>query len=63
MQVQWASLSSDGRLGQNDLFLMNVSVCLHVYMYITCMSGAYRGLKGVSYPLELELQVVLSHSL
>lgn len=41
---------------------MSMGVCLRVYMYITCMSGAYRGPKGVSNPPELELQVVLSHS-
>lgn len=38
-----------------------MSVCLHVYMYTTFMSGAHIRQKRVSNPLELELWMVINH--
>lgn len=43
------------------LFLCLWMICLRLFMYSTCMSGAYEGHKGGSYPKEQELYVMVSH--
>lgn len=39
---------------------MYVGVYLYIYLWTTCVSGAYRGQKKVSNPLELEIQIDVS---
>jgi hypothetical protein len=38
-------------------------VCMYVCMYIMCISGAHRGQKMALIPLELELQMPVSHQI
>lgn len=35
--------------------------CLHICMYTTSIPGTYGGHKRVSHPLEMELQLIVSH--
>jgi hypothetical protein len=47
-----------------NVFIISFHVCgvsLNACLYSTCVSSAYRGLKGVLDALELELQTVMSH--
>ena len=41
-------------------YFMGLSVCLHVYLYITCMYCLQKQ-KRVSDALKLEIQTVVSH--
>lgn len=44
----------------SSLYLLNV-FCLHVCMFVMCLSGAHGGQKRALNPLQLELQTVLNH--
>lgn len=40
---------------------MYMSVSLHVYRLITCMSGVLESQKRASDPVELKLQMIMNH--
>jgi hypothetical protein len=43
----------------SESFTKEIILCMSVY--VMCMSSAHRGQKRASAPLELELQMVVSH--
>jgi hypothetical protein len=43
------------------MYVSECCICMYGCLCTTCMSGTHRGQKRVSDPVDLELQMVVSH--
>lgn len=44
-----------------NLYFMDICVCLHVCVFTVCVSATLESQKRVSDPLDLELEMIVSH--